>query len=70
MTWTTIPGALDLDAMAVLYGRDQYRPTDPEQLGGEIRRLARSGLKPLEIARAMRLTLEQIERILERGGAP
>ena len=41
-----------------------HRPTDPEKLRAEVRRLAASGLKPADISVALRLPLDAVRNLL------
>lgn len=50
-----IGGTLNLEAMRVL-----YRPTDPSKLGAEVRRLSREGLRPRDLATALRMPLSDV----------
>ena len=52
-----IGGTHGLELYQALSGRDRHRPTDPEVLATEIRRLHASGLRPRDIAQALRLDL-------------
>jgi hypothetical protein len=42
----------------------QHRPTDPEQLAREIRRLHRTGLSPIDVATALRADLAMVREVL------
>ena len=55
MTRTTVGGTLEYAALAQL-----HRPTSPEAIAVEIRRLHAEGLKPRDIAVALRLGLTQV----------
>jgi len=72
----SIPGHLDLHALAALSGAAAYdaraqlhRPTDPAQLAAEVRRLAATGLKPTDIASALRTGIGQVHDALGRPDA-
>lgn len=60
----SVPGALDLDALAALSGRDRHRPTDPAAIAQEIRRLHRRGHSASYIAATLHVTAETIARAL------
>ena len=66
MTCNSIGGDLDLAAYAALAAAN--RPTDPALLAAEIRRLAASGLKPRDIASALRLPLDTVVNALADHG--
>jgi len=51
----TSGGALSVDAL-----RQLHRPADPVLLGAEARRLAATGLKPRDIAGALRWALPEV----------
>jgi DNA-directed RNA polymerase specialized sigma24 family protein len=57
-----LPGVLDGSAYAAL--AQLHRPSNPEQLAAEIRRLRGSGLSPRDIATALRLSLDEVVNIL------
>jgi hypothetical protein len=58
---TTIGGVIGLRELAKLTGYDEraqrHRPSDPQELAQEIRRLHAGGLKPRDIAGALRIGL-------------
>jgi hypothetical protein len=54
-----VPGQLDWRQLA-----DQRRPRDPDLLAHEIRRLSRNGLRPRDIADALRLPLPAVLEVL------
>jgi hypothetical protein len=60
-----IGGELDWRALA-----DRHRPRDPGALAREIRRQVASGLKPRDVASAMRLDLGQVLAALRVDRAP
>jgi hypothetical protein len=47
---------------------DLHRPTDPGALAREIRRLARTGLRPRDIAAALRVDLGAVLSAIREGG--
>jgi hypothetical protein len=61
-------GVLGMSELALLYGQapthearaNQYRPTDPQAIASEIRRLRGNGLTPSDIAGALRIGLGQV----------
>ena len=61
---TVIPGGLDWRAQA-----DLHRPTDRGAVAAEIRRLVANGLKPRDVAAALRLGLGQVLEAL-RDASP
>jgi hypothetical protein len=61
MTTRNIGGTLD---WAVLYGRNQYRPTDGETMQAEIRHLHSTGLKPHDIAASLHIGVAAVEQAL------
>lgn len=56
-----IPGALDYAALSQL-----HRPTDPQALASEVRRLATTGLKPIDISVALRIDPASVREMLVR----
>jgi hypothetical protein len=64
MTARNIGGPID---WAVLYGRDQHRPTDSQAMAAEIRRLRGEGLMPRDIADTLRLGLGAVLTALRTG---
>jgi hypothetical protein len=62
MTTRNIGGPID---WATLYGREQYRPTDGEALQAECRRMHREGLKPRDIAVALKIGVAAVLQVLE-----
>jgi hypothetical protein len=61
MTTRNIGGPVD---WAVLYGRDQHRPTDGETMQAEIRHLHSTGLTVRDIAAALRIGVAAVEQAL------
>jgi hypothetical protein len=59
---TSIGGPID---WAVLYGRDQYRPTDGEALQAEIRRLHESGLTAHDISSSLHIGVAAVLQALQ-----
>jgi hypothetical protein len=59
---TRIPGALDLAAYEKL--AQKHRPTDPESLAEEARRLYVAGHSAGYIAKALRLPLDEVTRAI------
>jgi hypothetical protein len=57
MTRPSIGGTHGHELLAALSGRDRHRPTDPQLIAKECRRLAATGLRPRDIAAALRLDL-------------
>jgi hypothetical protein len=55
------PGAIDW--------RDLYRPTNPDDLAAAIRRMAKQGLKPRDVASMMRLNIAVVLQALRQGAA-
>lgn len=55
-----IGGVLDLEAL-----RQLHRPSDPHRLAAEARRLAGTGLKPRDVAQALRLPLPEVLAALQ-----
>ena len=49
---------------------DQYRPTDQAIIDSEIRRMAASGLKAMDISVALRIGLGQVRDALNRDDPP
>jgi hypothetical protein len=47
---------------------DLYRPTDPAVLAREIRRLVGAGLKPRDVATALRIDLAVVLGAIREGG--
>lgn len=45
----------------------RHRPANPADLGAEVRRLAASGLKPRDIASALRVSVPEVVVMLWRG---
>lgn len=62
MTTRNIGGTLN---WATLYGREQHRPTDGEALQAECRRMHREGLKPRDIAVALKIGVAAVLQALE-----
>jgi hypothetical protein len=61
-TRTSIGGPLD---WATLYGRDQYRPTDPAVIAAAILSMHHQGLKPRDIAVALKIGVPAVLQVLE-----
>ena len=57
-----IGGVLDMAAYAAL--SQLHRPTDPEALAAEIRRLRATGLRARDISTALRLPHDQVVNVL------
>lgn len=55
-------GVLDMAAYEALAGK--HRPTDAKALAAEIRRLYATGLRPRDIAGALRLTHAEVFNVL------
>jgi hypothetical protein len=47
-----------------------YRPSDPDAMAAEIRRLRGSGLAPADIAGAVRINLAEVLRLLGDWAQP
>jgi hypothetical protein len=69
-------GALGLRELAALAGDSDekranlYRPSDPDAMAAEIRRLRGSGLAPADIAGAVRINLAEVLRLLGDWAQP
>ena len=61
---SSIGGTLDMSAYARLARQD--RTTEAGALVAEIRRLARTGLKPRDISEALRVHVDQVNAVLAR----
>jgi hypothetical protein len=66
----SVGGALGLSELAALTGQSNeeranlHRPSDPDAMAVEIRRLRGSGLAPADIAGALRINLAEVFRLL------
>lgn len=60
MSTRSIGGTLDLEALRML-----HRPADPRLLAAEARRLAATGLRPRDIAQALRLPMSEVLSALQ-----
>ncbi len=60
----SVGGVHGAELYAALSGRDLHRPTDPSALAAEVRRLHGTGLKPADIAAALRLALPAVQTML------
>jgi hypothetical protein len=58
-----IGGTLDYSKLAM-----QHRPTDPERLAAEVRRLAEQGLTATDISSALRVDLAAVRTMLAATG--
>jgi DNA-binding transcriptional MerR regulator len=67
MSSRNIGGALTMSAYAAL--AESNRPSDPEALTGEIRRLHDTGLTARDIATALRLPPDRVLNMLAADGA-
>jgi hypothetical protein len=57
--------SIDLGTYAAM--ANKHRPTDPDLLAAEIRRLHATGLTARDIATALRLQLDAVINVLERA---
>ena len=62
-----IGGALGLESLAALTGRDQHRPLDRDAMRIAVAELAARGLTPRDIAQALSLSEAAVRQLLTEG---
>jgi hypothetical protein len=71
-SWTTrtVPGRLDMTALAALAGRDRHRPQTHDEMRVAVHEMAARGMSAQSIAAAAQLSVEAVRRMLGERSAP